>query len=162
MFFFSFFPAVHFSVSLHINQAPLLFRHSEVGGDPHIQKQNFMTFHYPMGEFVGIGKQPKILCIHFYLTFFALLDQRPRSDSLLWFLMHHPISSTLSQFFSRVDPFPVFPSALLSKQLLPAIYQPVLLELGCQTSKGFLCIWPRTFFFLIYQTSHPVFNQSIH
>lgn len=122
IFFFSFFPAVHFSVSLHINQAPLLFRHSEVGGDPHIQKQNFMTFHYPMGEFVGIGKQPKILCIHFYLTFFALLDQRPRSDSLLWFLMHHPISSTLSQFFSRVDPFPVFPSALLSKQLLPAIY----------------------------------------
>lgn len=85
-------------------------------------KQNFMTFHYPRGEFVGIGKQPKILCIHFYLTFFALLDQRPRSDSLLWFLMRHPISSTLSQFFSRVDPFPVFLSALLSKQLLPAIY----------------------------------------
>lgn len=105
-----------------------------------------MTFHYPRGEFVGIGKQPKILCIHFYLTFFALLDQRPRSDSLFWFLMRHPISSTLSQFFSRVDPFPVFLSALLSKQLLPAIYQPVLLELECQTSKGFLCIRPRTFF----------------
>ncbi len=36
-----FFKAVHFYGSLHTNQAPLLFRHSEVGGDPHIQKQNF-------------------------------------------------------------------------------------------------------------------------
>lgn len=72
-FLFFFFLAVHFYGSLHINQAPLLFRRSEVGGDPHIQKQNFMTFHYPRGEFVGIGKQPKILCIHFYLTFFAFL-----------------------------------------------------------------------------------------
>lgn len=38
--------------SLHINQAPILFRLSEVGGNPHIQKQNFMTFHYPRGEFL--------------------------------------------------------------------------------------------------------------
>lgn len=77
-----FFKVVHFYGSLHINQAPLLFRHSEVGGDPHIQKQNFVTLCYPRGEYLGIGKQPNIPCIHFYLTFFALLDQKPCSVSL--------------------------------------------------------------------------------
>lgn len=90
-----FFKAVHFYGSLHINQAPLLFRHSEVAGDPHIQQQNFMTFHYPRGEFFGTGKQPKIPCIHFYLTFCALLDQRPSSDSLVPFSMRRPINSIL-------------------------------------------------------------------
>lgn len=105
-----------------------------------------MTFHYPRGEFFGIGKQPKIPCIHFYLMLFALLDQRPHSDSLTQFSMHRPINSVLQQFFSRVAPFPVFLSTLVSKQFLPVIYQPVLLELECQSSKGFLCMRTRTCF----------------
>lgn len=50
----------------------------------------------------------EILCIHFQLTFFALLDQRPRSDSLdSRVLMPHPINAVFSKILSRVASFSV-------------------------------------------------------
>lgn len=66
---------------------------------------------------------PEILCIHFRLTFFALLDQRPRSDSLAQVLMLHPINAVFSKMQSRVASFSVSPehSAFISKQLFSAL-----------------------------------------
>lgn len=151
-----FFKVVHFYGSLHINQASFIQTLWSWWWSSH-PKAFFFTFHYPRREFFGKGKQPNIPCIHFYLTFFTLLDQRHCS----WFSRCAAQSTVFySKIFSRVAPFPVSPSASLSKQLLPATYYHVLLELQCQSSKGFFCIRTRTYFRFIrphiwFPTVHP-------